>query len=360
MYISFLQCGSKLKLFMKRANISDIAKYANVSKSTVSNYINGRFDQMSPETKSKIDDAVEALDYTPNLSARRLSAQEKCQVICIVIPHVIAETYISDYFQTVLKSISTAADAEGYRLIIYASKRNNINDDISYLKQMAINMIDGFIFVDLLKNDNYFLEFAKSRIPYVCIGKVEDCDDYNYIASNHYNSMKTVMDYLLNLNHKKIALMVSNEKAVTENVWLDVYNKYPIYKNKDYLIYTSKYESNFQTHIYNTCHELLSRRDRPTAFITIPSHMDGLLNAIRDLNLSIPKDISIICMEYIDNYLLNNYNFTRVESAAGKVAEMAYRKLLRSIRYNKETFVPQILELDFIEGDTTSECPVKD
>lgn len=344
---------------MKRANISDIAKYAKVSKATVSNYINGRFDQMSLETKAKIDDAVKALDYTPNLSARRLSAQEKCQVICVIIPHAIAETYISDYFQTVFQSISKAADEEGYRLIIYASKRNNIWDDVSYLKQMAMNMIDGFIFVDLLENDNYFLEFARSRIPYVCIGKVESCDDYHYVASNHQGSMKMVMDHLLSLHHKKIAIMVSNEKAVTENAWLSVYHQYPIYKRNDYLTYTSKYESDFQERMYKTCYRLLAQRERPTAVITIPSHMDGLLQAARDLELSIPEDLSIVCMEYMDNGRLGSFNFTRVESAAYKVAELAVHKLLENIRNSKETFVSQMMELNFVEGSTTARCPVK-
>lgn len=341
---------------MKRANISDIAKYANVSKSTVSNYINGRFDQMSEETKAKIDDAVSSLNYTPNLSARRLSAQEKCQVICIIIPHVIAETYISDYFQTILKSLSAAADQAGYRLLIFASKRNNINDDISYLKQMAINMIDGFVFVDLLKDDNYFLEFEKLHIPYVCIGKVETVENYNYIASNHQDSMKAVMNHLVDLNHRKIALIISNEKAVTENAWVSVYNEFPIQKNRDYVIYTSKYERDFQNHIYNICHELLSRRNRPTAVITIPSHMNGLLNAAKDLNLRIPEDISIACMEYLNNYSLDNFNFTRIQSAAYEVAELAFHNLIKIVRNNKTEFNSQMLELPFIIGSTTAKC----
>ena len=42
---------------MKNATISDVAKLSGVSKSTVSNYLNGNFERMSDETKKKIKNA---------------------------------------------------------------------------------------------------------------------------------------------------------------------------------------------------------------------------------------------------------------------------------------------------------------
>ena len=60
---------------MKNATISDVAKLSGVSKSTVSNYLNGNFERMSDETKKKIKNAIDELGYTPSLSARRLSSK---------------------------------------------------------------------------------------------------------------------------------------------------------------------------------------------------------------------------------------------------------------------------------------------
>ena len=52
--------------------IADVSKKAGVSKSTVSNYLNGKYERMSDETKKIISDTIRELGYTPNLSARRL------------------------------------------------------------------------------------------------------------------------------------------------------------------------------------------------------------------------------------------------------------------------------------------------
>lgn len=46
---------------MKNATISDVAKLSGVSKSTVSNYLNGNFERMSDETKKKIKNAIDEL-----------------------------------------------------------------------------------------------------------------------------------------------------------------------------------------------------------------------------------------------------------------------------------------------------------
>ena len=64
---------------MKNATISDVAKLSGVSKSTVSNYLNGNFERMSDETKKKIKNAIDELGYTPSLSARRLSSKKSQQ-----------------------------------------------------------------------------------------------------------------------------------------------------------------------------------------------------------------------------------------------------------------------------------------
>ena len=68
---------------MKNATISDVAKLSGVSKSTVSNYLNGNFERMSDETKKNIKNAIDELGYTPSLSARRLSSKNHSKTVCL-------------------------------------------------------------------------------------------------------------------------------------------------------------------------------------------------------------------------------------------------------------------------------------
>ncbi|GAE28571.1 transcriptional regulator [Halalkalibacter wakoensis JCM 9140] len=52
---------------MKTITITDVAKHANVSKSTVSQYLNKRFDYMGEKTKERIELAIKELGYQPIL-----------------------------------------------------------------------------------------------------------------------------------------------------------------------------------------------------------------------------------------------------------------------------------------------------
>ena len=53
----------------KKVTIAEVAKRAGVSKTTISNYLNKRYDRMKEETKDKIQEAIDALR-----SSRRKSA----------------------------------------------------------------------------------------------------------------------------------------------------------------------------------------------------------------------------------------------------------------------------------------------
>jgi len=68
----------------RKITINDIAKIAGVSKTTVSFYLNGRFEKMSQETKERIEKAIEKTNYRPNAMARSLN-YKATQLIGVII-----------------------------------------------------------------------------------------------------------------------------------------------------------------------------------------------------------------------------------------------------------------------------------
>src|SRR5579875_1321889 len=71
----------------KEITIHDVARLASVSPSTVSNLLNGRHDRMRPETKERIEQAIERLGYTPNRLARQLKSGY-APIIGLIVPSV--------------------------------------------------------------------------------------------------------------------------------------------------------------------------------------------------------------------------------------------------------------------------------
>ena len=69
------------KHYKKKASLKDIAEAAGVSKMTVSRYLNPRKRmEVAPEKRAKIEMAIQKVDYTPNIFARKQRAREKYRI----------------------------------------------------------------------------------------------------------------------------------------------------------------------------------------------------------------------------------------------------------------------------------------
>mgnify|MGYP000943205472 FL=1 len=87
--------------------ISDIAKKAKVSQSTVSRVLNGS-GYVKEETKNRIEAVIKELNYTPSAIARSLSKRET-NAIGVIVPDI-----TNSYFGEVIKGISQVADKNNF------------------------------------------------------------------------------------------------------------------------------------------------------------------------------------------------------------------------------------------------------
>ena len=77
----------KRKIGMEKVTMADVAKVAGVSKSTVSQYLNKRYEYMGEKTKLKIEEAIEELGYQPNFIARSLK-QKRTSMVGIIVANI--------------------------------------------------------------------------------------------------------------------------------------------------------------------------------------------------------------------------------------------------------------------------------
>ena len=67
----------------KKVTINQVASYCGVSKTTISRFLNGKYENMSAETKEKISTAVSPLNYHPDRSAHRLKSSRTMLFGCL-------------------------------------------------------------------------------------------------------------------------------------------------------------------------------------------------------------------------------------------------------------------------------------
>lgn len=340
----------------EKATISDVANYAKVSKSTVSNFLNKKYERMTEETKKAITQAIEALDYVPSLSARRLSAKHSSKTICLVIPRNLVYLYDAMYYPTVFKAVGKIAEEKGYNILIFSRNTTSPNNEIEYLKSLAQSLVDGFIVFDLEKDDLYFKEFEKLNIPYICVGKILDYEDYPYVASDHKQSMKNMLKYLLDLGHKRIGVIAEHMSSVVEISRAKAFEEF-LEENKnsainsDYVHIPIKYS---EKEILEKCQEMFLKEDYPSAVIVSSTFLNPCVQAIEKKGLRVPEDVSVIAFEYYESGKNNGYkNFTRVVSKADQISKIAFQKLIEHIEHPEEKISSHLEQLSLIEGETT-------
>jgi DNA-binding LacI/PurR family transcriptional regulator len=82
----------------------DVARVAGVSIKTVSNVIND-YPYIRPETRQRVQEAIDSLGYRPNLSARGLRSG-RTGVISLIIPDL-RNAYFAELADSVMRAAAT-------------------------------------------------------------------------------------------------------------------------------------------------------------------------------------------------------------------------------------------------------------
>src|SRR5262245_16957358 len=116
--------------------IADVAKLAGVSTGTVSRVMNGA-ENVTPETRVKVDQAIAKLGYEPNFQARSLR-NKRTDTIALALPEL--SNY---YWTTVARGVQDASQAKGYHVLI-CNTTGRPSTYLRYLEQMT-SRVDGMI-----------------------------------------------------------------------------------------------------------------------------------------------------------------------------------------------------------------------
>src|SRR5690554_4356690 len=101
-----------MKQKKRTITISDVAEKAEVSKSTVSQYMNQRYEYMSKKTRERISAAVNELDYQPNIVARSLK-QKNSMTIGVILANIAHE-----FSTQIVRSIEEYCSKSDYHIIV--------------------------------------------------------------------------------------------------------------------------------------------------------------------------------------------------------------------------------------------------
>ena len=237
-------------------SISEIAKKAGVAKSTVSRVIN-HHPHVSDETRQKVMDLINELDYMPNQLARDLS-RGKTQKIGVVIPHT-----QHPYFTQLINGLLDAAKASDYQLVMMPSDYDE-ELELSYLKQLKMEAIDALIFTSRAIRLDTIETYAKYGRIVVC----EKLQGYPLLSSAYLDRYSSFVDAFSAMKAQGLANIVllfsrNNESSATYHSALSAFHNVYGQQSTPHLVFGNIHYFNDGLHV---SHQLIK-----------DTHIDGVL-----------------------------------------------------------------------------------
>ena len=183
----------------KRATIKQVAKAAGVSTQTVSRVINDRPD-VAPETRRRIQQVIEELNYQPSALARSL-IQQRSYTLGVVTAGL---KYIGP--SRTLNGITNKAEELGYALLLEELPRFDTEDIKPRLQSLLARHVDGIVWAVPEVGDNRrWVEDILNDVPVpVVFLTMQPRPGMSTVSVNNYVGGVLATQHLLNQGHRQI------------------------------------------------------------------------------------------------------------------------------------------------------------
>lgn len=273
---------------MNKAKLVDVAQAAGVSKSTVSQFLNGRYNYMSKDTKERIERAIRVLDYVPNSIAQSLKTN-KTKTIGVIVRDI-----TGSYTSRAIRGMDDVCKRNGYNLIIYNTDFDG-RTEAKALQSLTQLRVDGIIIVPSGMNTGLISEIMESGAPVVQFQLEREGTAGSIILSDYKQGAFDATEYLIKLGHRRICFLTQEFSEVKSRCeryqgYIEALVAHEISVDESLVQYWHR-DKGFQ----NDPLDLLRSNKPPTAMFA--QHLAITADLLKELDhahVDMPKDVSLL------------------------------------------------------------------
>jgi LacI family transcriptional regulator len=331
----------------KRVTVKDVAKYANVSPSTVSRVLNG-YPFIKEDTRQKVEQAIRELKFEPNELARSLITR-KTKTFGLVVD------ISNPFFSETAKVIINRARELNYDILIYDT---NGDEDMEQIANFLINKnVSGMIVGSVERSDRSCEKLAEEGFHVVFFNRKPDNSGLFTVTMNNKKASRMAVEHLVQKGHRRIAFVGGLFKYSTffdrYLGFLDAVQEFGLHFDEE-LLFSGKLTSE---NILRFVTAVLSKKDRPTAIIAASDQLAiTVLSAVSSTGLKVPEDVAVIGFDNIDISSNPYIGLTTIAQQKTKMAEIALDQLIYIVEndFEKDELPePVVLEPKLIVRSTT-------
>ncbi|MDR6561930.1 MULTISPECIES: LacI family DNA-binding transcriptional regulator [unclassified Arcicella] len=313
----------------KEITIYDIASQLKLSPATVSRALNDH-PAINEKTKLLVNARATELGYRSNKFASNLRRQ-KTNTIGVIVPRL--NSYI---MSTVIAGMEKVANEEGFNLIISQSLESQ-KKEIANAKTMFSSRVDGLLVSVAFDTDSFehFQPFLKKKIPLIFFDRIFENSDCPDIVIDNAKAGYEATKHLIEQGRRNIVHITGNLKR---NVYSDRLKGYQqalteqgIPLNQDNVWVTAlNLEAGREI-----AHRIKALANKPDAlFIASDLCAVSCIATLKDLNIDIPKDISVVGFNNDPVAQVISPKLTTIHYPAKEMGEMAVKSLINHLKGN--------------------------
>lgn len=302
----------------RRIGLKDVAALAGVSPKTVSNVVNG-YVHVSEDTRARVQQALDQLNYRPNVSARNLR-NGRTGLIALVVPELDLP-----YFAELARSVIRAAEPHGWTVLI------DQTDGVAAREQVALDgigghLLDGVIFSPIATGADE-LAARRDTTPLVLLGERVSDGPLDHVAIDNVAAAAAATGHLLASGRNRVAAVGVQEAVVARTARLrlrgyrEALAAAGLAEDRSLLVPVEAYH---RADGAGAVHQLLDAGHRPDALFCFNDLLAlGALRALLERGVRVPDDVAVVGWDDIEDGRYSTPSLSTVRPDKSQIAELA-------------------------------------
>ncbi|MBU5263274.1 LacI family DNA-binding transcriptional regulator [Bacillus atrophaeus] len=329
-----------MKKKTSHVTITEVAEYAGVSKSTVSRYINGKADAISPQKVKKIKKAIEELNYRPSKLAQGLKVR-KSKLIGFVVADI-----TNPFSVAALRGVEEICDQYGYSIMV-CNTDNSPEKEREMLFKLIDHSIEGLILNATGQNADVLQSFAAQDVPVVLIDRKMPDMKLDTVTTDNRSITAEILQIIYSKGYTEVALFTEPIASISPRAErASAYKEIAAAHNWDHL--PRMYEIDVKSKAQLTQAVTTFLHENPTRKKAILAS-NGLIllkiiSCMAELGVSIPEDAGIAGFDDTEWYKLIGPGITTIAQPSHDMGVAAMERILK--RLEGDTGAPQTIQLN--------------
>jgi LacI family transcriptional regulator len=267
--------------------LEEIAKLAEVSRSTASRVVNGH-PSVRPEVRQRVQKVIAETGYQPNTAARSLAAQ-RSKVIGLAISRSMHALFTDPYFPPFTQGVVQACNHYNYTMCLFVEY-----DERTLLPRITRQgLLDGLVVQVASARSDLLAKLSAGDMPFVVAGRPHNSPNVSYVDVDNVAGAYNAVTHLTRLGRKRIGTITGPLEMTVGIDRLEGYRKAILERGLPLDKGLIGEDDFTEMGGYRATQRLLA--EKPDAIFAASDAMAyGALRALREAGLSVPHDVALV------------------------------------------------------------------